>query len=250
MSSLGKTWFHKKTEEWWNNLTPLVSHGPLLCSTTQVGAWAHSDHTDHRLPQKAFSFTLEAQKQKREQTNNRHAAVYQSEAGYRGLEASKVNQGWRRPLPHIKRTLAFRCFLGWRNLWPLGLLTFFSVFSKVHPAQMKAVTLLLLVKGHGLDCSKAVSTCGYQTRDITNKDQRFSSWNPTLWLNTADCAAIHYLKDMLLFTSKHLKRYVNNFFFPFSDSIFLPYQVLLSLMSCLHQNSLKGACQHQFTSSF
>ena len=75
-------------------------------------------------------------------------------AGYWGSAASKVNQGWRRPHPHIKRTLAFWCFVGWRNLWPLALLAFFlSVFSHPSCQDESCATLLLLVKCHGLESS-------------------------------------------------------------------------------------------------
>lgn len=120
-NSLERLRFHKKAGELWNNLIPPVSHGSLMLlhHTGQI-LNTQRPHIDWP-PQKACSITLEDQREKREQTNNRHAACMKAKADYWGFPTSKVNQGWTRPHPHIKRTLAFRCFVGWTKVTTFGI---------------------------------------------------------------------------------------------------------------------------------
>lgn len=100
----------KQTKEGWNNLIPPVSHRPLMLFWLH---WGRSQSTQwpHRQPdpKKGLFIHLGVPKVKmraKRTINMQLAPVWRPV-----IEAFKVNQGWRCPHLHIKRTLAFRCFV-------------------------------------------------------------------------------------------------------------------------------------------
>lgn len=73
-------------------------------------------------------------------------------ADYWGFPTSKVNQGWTRPHPHIKRTLAFRCFVGWTKVTTFGI--FLRVLQSSSCLYETRDSCWRKFRGHSPPCSK------------------------------------------------------------------------------------------------